>query len=353
LVLEVENVNESLTTKDLDKLFERFYQFDKNSEGVGIGLSLIKELTVQCRGSVKVKKNSPETISFVVSIPIEKEKYNTNVLIKEKISYDFINKEPVEIFIEDPDEIPILLVVEDNEEVRKYIVSIFSEMCTILEAKDGLEGIKIAIREIPDLIISDIMMPNKDGIELCNTLKEDTRTCHIPIMLVTAKADISSEIAGLRSKADDYITKPFNSEVIKQKVINNIENRRELRKRYSQNIYLQPKDIAVVSLDETFLENVQELIDTRFTDSDFTSNDFSKEMNLSRMQLHRKLKAITGLSTSEFIRSQRLKSAIKLIETSDLTVSEIAYSVGFNTPSYFTKCFKEAFNCNPTEYKVK
>lgn len=353
LVIEVENKNESLSPKDLEKLFDRFYQLDKSEEGVGIGLSLIKELTSQCNGTVTVKKKNPDVISFRVTIPIEKEMYNTNALIKEKVSYEFIANKTPEIFIEDSDETPILLIVEDNEEVRKYIVSIFNDSCSVLEAKDGLEGIKLAIKNVPDLIISDIMMPIKDGIELCNTLKEDSRTCHIPILLLTAKADIHSELAGLKSKADDYITKPFNSNVIKQKVINSIEIRRALRKRYSQNVYLQPKDIAVVSLDESFLEQVQELIDTRFMDSNFTTADFSKEINMSRMQLHRKLKAITGLTTSEFIRSQRLKSAIKLIETSDLTVSEISYSVGFNTHSYFTKCFKEAYNCSPSEYSSK
>lgn len=352
LEIEVENKNESLTNSDLSKLFDRFYQLDKNTEGVGIGLSLIKELVGQCNGTIKAKKKTPDTISFKVTIPIEKEKYNTNVLVKDKIEYNFESTN-IPIKLSDSEETPIVLIVEDNEDVRKYMVSIFEDTFTILEAKDGHDGIQMAINEVPDLVISDIMMPIKDGIELCNTLKADTRTCHIPIILVTAKADLESEIKGLKSKADDYISKPFNSEVIKQKVINGIESRRELRKRYKQNEYLQPKDIAVVSLDETFLLNIQGLIDTRFMDTDFTAEDFSKEIGLSRMQLHRKLKALTGLSTSEFIRSQRLKSAVKLLETSDLTVSEIAYSVGFNTPSYFTKCFRDAYNCNPTAYKEK
>jgi len=352
LEIEVENENESVPIEMLSKLFDRFYQLDKSVEGVGIGLSLIKELVGQCNGSVKVEKKSLKTISFKVSIPIEKEKYNANSLVIDPVTFNFEQRKS-DSFLMDSEEVPIVLIVEDNEEVRKYMASILNDSFMVLEAKDGLEGINTAINDVPDLIISDVMMPNKDGIELCNTLKEDTRTCHIPIILVTAKADIESEIKGLKSKADDYIPKPFNSEVIRQKVINSIEGRRELRKRYKQNVYLHPKDIAVVSLDERFLESVQELINSKFMDTGFTAEDFSKEIGLSRMQLHRKIKALTGLNTSEFIRSQRLKSATKLLETSDLTISEIAYSVGFNTPSYFAKCFKGAYNCTPKEYNDK
>ena len=184
------------------------------------------------------------------------------------------------------------------------------------------------------------MMPNKDGIALCETLKQDPRTSHIPIILLTAKSGNSNELNGLKNKADDYIMKPFNAEIVKQKVINLILSRKELQKKYSQYVYLYPKDIAVTNIDEEFLENVQKVIDSKLMKADFSAKDFSRELALSRMQLHRKLKALTGLSTTEFIRSQRLKTAVKLLETSDFTVSEIAYTVGFNTPSYFTKCFK-------------
>jgi AraC-like DNA-binding protein len=197
------------------------------------------------------------------------------------------------------------------------------------------------------------MMPNKDGIALCETLKQDPRTSHIPIILLTAKSGNSNELNGLKNKADDYIMKPFNAEIVKQKVINLILSRKELQKKYSQYVYLYPKDIAVTNIDEEFLENVQKVIDSKLMKADFSAKDFSRELALSRMQLHRKLKALTGLSTTEFIRSQRLKTAVKLLETSDFTVSEIAYTVGFNTPSYFTKCFKEAYLCNPSDYIKK
>ena len=181
-------------------------------------------------------------------------------------------------------------------------------------------------------------------------LKTDTRTSHIPIILLTAKSGDYSELEGLQNKADDYIVKPFNAEVLKQKAVNIIASRRALRERYSQNVFLKPKDIAFTSVDETFLEEVQKVVDTFITDPDFNAERFAASLHMSRMQLHRKIKALTSLSTTEFIRSQRLKSAIRLIEDSGMTVNEIAYSVGFNTPSYFIKCFKQAYGVTPSEY---
>jgi len=171
-----------------------------------------------------------------------------------------------------------------------------------LNKYDWLIGIKKAIKNIPDLIISDIMMPNKDGIALCETLKQDPRTSHIPIIFLTAKSGNSNELNGLKNKADDYIMKPFNAEIVKQKVINLILSRKELQKKYSQYVYLYPKDIAVTNIDEEFLENVQKVIDSKLMKADFSAKYFSRELALSRMQLHRKLKALTGLSTTEFIR---------------------------------------------------
>jgi YesN/AraC family two-component response regulator len=338
-----------LSSEQLPKLFDRFYQHDKNSPGTGIGLSLIRELTTLSKGSIEARKEKDNEISFELILPISRDSYNSNLIVKEEQNYDFIYNEAEELF-SDEEDTPLLLIVEDNNELRSYIATLFQGSFEIIEAKDGNEGIKIAIAKVPDIIISDIMMPEKDGIELTNTLKTDVRTSHIPIILLTAKTGASNELKGLISKADDYITKPFNAEILKQKVKNFIEMRKELQKRYSQHLYLKPKDISVTNIDEQLLEDIQKVIDTRITEPDFTVTPFAKELGLSRMQLHRKLKALTGLSASEFIRSQRLKSSTKLMETSDLSISEIAYTVGFNSPSYFIKCFKEAYGLTPTEY---
>ncbi|MEM7380523.1 MAG: helix-turn-helix domain-containing protein, partial [Bacteroidota bacterium] len=209
---------------------------------------------------------------------------------------------------------------------------------------------KKALETIPDVIISDIMMPEMDGLELCAFLKQDERTSHIPVILLTARAGEEDQYEGLENGADDYVTKPFKIKLIKSRVQNLINSRRLLRQRYSQEIVLKPRDIAITNLDEQFLTRVQDVLDANLTEPAFKVKEFSEHMGMSRMQLHRKLKALTGHTASEFIRSQRLKMAVVLLEKSDASISEIAYQVGFNDPSYFAKCFKEAYGCTPKAY---
>ena len=350
LHIEIENDNKSLSSEEMEKLFERFYQADNNTPGVGVGLALIKELTTLSKGRLEGLRKSAKSIAFKVILPIEKECYNANMVVPKKDEYQFVTDTAPEIFDITSEETPVLLIVEDNLEIRKYIVSLFSENATILEAVNGAEGIEQAITHVPDLIISDVMMPIKNGVALCNVLKQDTRTSHIPIFLLTAKTGDNAMLEGLQSKADDYITKPFNAEILKQKVKNMLVTRLELRNKYSQHLYLSPKEIAFTSYDEQFLEQLQQVIDEHITDPQFKSDAFAEALGMSRMQLHRKLKALTNLSTSEFIRTQRLKASLPLLMNSGMTISEVAYSVGFNTPSYFTKCFKEVYNQTPAEY---
>jgi len=245
---------------------------------------------------------------------------------------------------------PILLIVDDNADIRTYVSSLFESTYTILKAKNGQEGIDLAIERIPDIIISDIMMPVKTGIDLCNMLKVDERTSHIPIILLTAKAGEEHEIKGIKTGADDYVTKPFNEELLKTRVEKLIENRKKLQLRYSQEVILRPKDITITSVDEQFLERLQKVLDNKLLESSFSIENFSKAVGMSRMQLHRKLKALTGLSASEFIRSQRLKLAAQLLKKSEINVSQVGYSVGFNDHAYFSKCFKEMYHCTPSEY---
>ncbi len=353
LVLKTTNYNTKLSESEISKLFNRFFQADKDANGIGVGLALIKELAILSNGSAKALKETKDTITFVVELPTTLENYNANSVVKEVNKYPSIHiKSPVqEIFESTSEEISKILVVEDNAEIRAYLTSLFSENYELIAAADGLEGMRIAIAQIPDLIISDIMMPKKDGVELCNTLKLDKRTSHIPIILLTAKSGDHSELEGLKNKADDYIVKPFNPDILHQKVTNLIASRRALRERYSQHVFLKPKDIAISSPDELFLENVQLVLDEFIDNPEFNAEKFASSMQMSRMQLHRKIKALTALSTTEFIRSQRLKSALKLLSNSGLTVNEIAFSVGFNTPSYFIKCFKETYGVTPSEYE--
>jgi len=251
------------------------------------------------------------------------------------------------------DELPILLIAEDNTDVRSLLTDTFKNEYEVVEAVNGEEGVLKAIDIIPDIIISDVMMPIKDGVELTNTLKNDERTSHIPIILLTAKAGDENELTGIDVGVDDYITKPFNQKILKSKAASLVALRKKLQSRYSQEVILKPKDIAITSVDEKFLERLQKILDEKLVESTFTTEEFSKTLHMSRMQLHRKLKALTGLSASEFLRSQRLKLAARILKQSDINVSEVGYSVGFNDHAYFSKCFKEVFSATPSEFASK
>jgi YesN/AraC family two-component response regulator len=220
----------------------------------------------------------------------------------------------------------------------------------VLQASDGEAGIKRALKHIPDIIISDIMMPKIDGITLCKKLKTNEKTSHIPIILLTAKSGEENELLGLKTGADDYILKPFNPQKLQIKVQKLIEVRNNLRKRYQHNAILRPKDIAITSTDTQFLNKLQQILNENLTDSNFSTQKLSKELGMSRMQLHRKLVAITGLSTTAFVKSQRLKYACELLKNPKLRISEVAYASGFSSPSYFTKSFKEIYAKSPLDY---
>ncbi|MGB5700783.1 response regulator transcription factor, partial [Muriicola sp.] len=248
------------------------------------------------------------------------------------------------------DTLPILLLVEDNTDLITLLTDTFKNEYKVLTANNGEEGINTALEMVPDIIVSDVMMPIKDGVELTKTLKKDERTSHIPIVLLTAKAGDENKLIGIDVGADDYMTKPFNQKILVSKVENLIALRKKLRSRYSQEVILKPKDIAISSVDEQFLEKVQKVLDQNLVESSFTIDAFSEAVHMSRMQLHRKLKALTGLSASEFVRSQRLKLAASILKKSDINISEVGYRVGFNDPAYFAKCFKEAYNCTPSQF---
>ena len=354
--LEMFNTVVNTETIEIEKLFDRFYQKDEYTEGVGVGLSLVNELVKLYNGNIEVEKKE-NTILFKVEIPLDKEAFapdEIEIRKKEKLK---INKELLEsIDIEFAskknlkDEKPILLVVEDNDEVRRFISRSLKHKYQIIEAANGQEGVEKALQHVPDIVLSDIRMPIKNGIELCNSLKTDERTSHIPIILLTADTGEENEMKGLESGADDFITKPFKLRILEKRLENLVSLRKALRNRYSQEYVLKPTDISLTSTDEIFLNKLQKIIDSEFPSPDFNAVAFSKKIGMSRMQLHRKLMAYTGLSTSAFIRSQRLKQAVEILKTSDATISEVAYSVGFNTPSYFIKCFKETYKKTPSEY---
>ena len=350
LVLSVINTNINISKKDFEKLFQRFYQNNEASEGVGVGLALVKELVNLSKGNIITNILNEDKVQFTVSLPIHKSAFKFNEIKKYLVNKTAIDTTPL-IKTIDKDK-PILLIVEDNNDIRAFIVSIFKNTYKIIEANNGTIGIELALQYIPDIIISDIMMPVKDGIALCNTLKYNTLTSHIPIILLTAKVGEEHEIEGLKTGADAYITKPFGSEKLQLRVKKLIENRQQLQKHFSKGFTINP-ELSITSTEADFLKHLKFILDKNITNSNFSSNMLSSAMKMSRAQLHRKLKAILGMSTSEFIRTQRLKLALSLLENSDATVSEIAYQIGFNTPSYFIKCFKDIYKCTPSEYLSK
>ncbi len=357
LFIKIRNSVNDISEIPLDKLFNRFYQNNEYSEGAGIGLSLVKELVQLHKGNIDVSTKENNIIEFTLQIPIGKTSFSTNEIVdvpKKTPKLILDSNEPVENrssnLEETKDGMPILLVVEDNKDVRDFIKSSLKTKYSIYEAENGKLGMEEALRLIPDVILSDIKMPVMDGITMCNRLKQDQRTSHIPIVLLTAGVGEEQELKSLKSGADDFIVKPFKLRILEKRLANLIEVRKALRDRYSKEFVLKPKDISITSAEEAFLNKIQKILDKELTNSDFNAAKLSEMLGISRMQLHRKLLAYTNLSTSNFIRSQRLKQALVLLGNSEANINEVAYSVGFNTPSYFIKCFKETYNKTPLEY---
>ena len=343
----------------MENLFSRFYQQDEFSSGAGVGLSLVKELVKLYGGEIDVEQGSENEIVFKVSLPLRRIFLQVRIFQSLKTRIAKLNSPATEngelvtnennVPLKNTD-LPIILIVEDNADVRQFIATELGKKNQIYTAENGVQGIEKALELVPDVIISDVRMPLCDGIELCNTLKNDERTSHIPIILLTAHIGEENELEGLKSGADDFITKPFKLRILEKRVENLIKTRRALRNRYSQEMVLQAKDIAITPTDEVFLNRLQKTLDANLSDPTCNAAFFCKELGMSRMQLHRKLLAYTGLSTTAFLRSQRLKQAIHILQTSDASINEVAYEVGFNTPSYFIKCFKEAYKKTPSEY---
>ena len=248
------------------------------------------------------------------------------------------------------EEKPEILIVEDNEELRAFLVKELSTKFIVAQAHDGRAGIELAQSDIPDLIVSDIIMPNINGIELCKAIKSDVRTCHIPVILLTAKTSINEQIEGIETGADAYITKPFNIQFLCAQINQLIRSRRALYAYFSQEVYIMPNKVTERELDQKFLNDTIDYIVQNITDNSLNVEGLAEHLKLSRSNVYRKIKALTGQSIIEFITLIRLKQSIKMMETSQYALAEIAYLTGFTSPSYFTKCFKKQYGKPPSEY---
>ncbi|WP_420601750.1 response regulator [Flagellimonas sp.] len=357
-ILRIVNQNEELSEKELSQLFDRFFQTNSLNQGFGIGLSLVQEMTSLAHGTVNVQKPDEQTVEFVVTLPISKHVFSKENLIIDGVEQQFEDRSNQEWLFEANESEeesanfshPVLLVVDDNEEIRLFIKTLFKKEYQILEAENGEKGVDMALKTVPDLIISDIMMPVKDGIYLSNTLKKDERTSHVPIVLLTAKSGEENELTGLKTGADAYMVKPFKEEKLRVIIDKLIATRTAIQEKFSKEPFLKTKNIELTSIDKRLLNRIQQILDVELTNPGFNARSFSDQIGLSRMHLHRKLKALTGLSTSEFIRVQRLKLAAKLLQKGHDNISEVGYAVGFNQPAYFATTFKKHFGCSPSQY---
>jgi DNA-binding response OmpR family regulator len=359
----------------LEKIFDRFYQVDDSSQraygGSGIGLALVKELVELHRWEISVESETGKGTEFTLKLPLwdyldETQKIKLEIIDTAELIYteslnlsdspkaDFDEvieeKETNSIIIND---LPSILLVEDSQDVRLYLYDLLKSDYTIYQASNGVEGISIAQEKMPDLIISDVMMPEMDGMEFCKKIKTDWLTSHIPVILLTAKASGESKIEGLETGADDYLTKPFSSKELFIRVKNLLEIRRKLREKFSKDVSPKPEVPALNPLDDEFIQKAFSIVEKNLDNAQFDNETFAKEMFLSRMQLHRKLQAVTGQTPGDFIRTFRLKKAAQMLKENRLSITQIAFEVGYNSPSQFTRAFTKLFNCTPTEYSNK
>jgi signal transduction histidine kinase/ligand-binding sensor domain-containing protein/DNA-binding response OmpR family regulator len=358
LILHVQDTGIGIAKEQQSKVFDRFYQVnDSHTEiGTGIGLALVKQLAGLMGGSVSVESEVNLGTTFTVALPIRVQAISETQGEIINAATDINNYEDgvgaIEEEMDNRDK-PKLLIVEDNIDLVKFIMDTLGTDYVFLKAGNGKRGLEIAIEETPDLIVSDLMMPEMDGFAMLEKLKADFRTSHIPVILLTAKATIESKLTGLHIGADDYLTKPFERRVLTIKVKNVITTRVKMRDKIRMEILKESPRIEAVSADERFIVKLRDKIIERMTDKQLSVESLAHDLGMSRAQFYRKVTALTGMSVNDLIRSFRLEKAAQLLVQGWDSVAQIAYEVGFSNPSYFSKCFKDHFGVLPSEYQSK
>jgi len=351
------DTGKGIEASKLPFIFDRFYQVDQGQSngytGTGIGLSLSKELIELMSGSIEVDSSLNVGTTFKLKLPLQKiyDKIDSTkqraTKRKNPLGAALLSK-TVEM---DHRKLPVVLLVEDNSDMRQYIRDILIKYYKVHEATNGTRGFKYALANPPDLIITDLMMPKMDGIQLCQSIKNNIITSHIPVVMLTAKVGMENKIQGLKTGADDYLTKPFEPGELLIRSKNLIEQRRKLRERFSKiTTQIDPQQITVNSMDQNFLEKVLKLLENKYMDPEFGVPQMQKEMAMSRAQYHRKIKSLTNETPGALLRNFRLKRAAQLLSQKADSVSQIAYGVGFNSLSYFARCFKELYGVSPSSF---
>lgn len=364
--LRIADTGKGIPTEELPHLFERFYQAKGAIGGTGIGLSLVKAYIDMHRGSVHAESVEGKGTTFVIELPDSQPGYDPakdapaatqaekGLVDDNYIATDTTAQEAAERITNAEDfdaERPLVLIIDDNNGMRAYLRSILQDKYNVSEATNGEQGLEKARREVPKLVVCDVMMPVMDGLEFTKRLKEDTATSHIPVVLLTARSLSEQRKEGCDTGADSYITKPFSGQVLLSRIENLLRSRIMLRSVFAGDKRETEEEAKLNEADKTFVGRLRTAIQENLGDSDFSVERLGEEIGLSRVQLYRKVKALTGQTPVELLRKARLTKARQLLEKTEKSVSEIAYEVGFTSPSYFNKCFKDEFDINPSSLR--
>ncbi len=364
----VRDEGKGMDLRKIDNLFERFATFGKAdpNRSSGIGLSLVKEFTDLLHGTVQVESIPEQGTAFTITLPCTYEAYASDpeaeFILNDEIQFDYQPEVPSSNGEEKERSI---LIIEDNDELRRFLTTILRDRYRVLEAGNGKQGLEIIWKELPDLVVSDVMMPEMDGIEFLEAVKTNRDTSHIPVILLSAKASVDDRVKGLEYGADDYIAKPFNSAYLKARIESLIKQRSSLSAYYLRqplknlgktankqpDVPLEQILETVPAFNSTFIREVIRFVDENLQNPDFKIDDLAETMNMSRAVFYRKIKTFTGASPIDLVKEMRLKRALELLDTSSYSLSEVAYQSGFSSPQYFSRVFKEQMQCTPNEYK--
>ncbi|MCF2552263.1 substrate-binding domain-containing protein [Bacteroides caecigallinarum] len=363
ITMKLSDTGVGMPAEHVKHIFESFYQIDVHHAGSGIGLALVKAFVEMHHGNISVESAEGSGTVFTISIPVKQDGTVTGSVDRKAL---LTNLKEGAVVMADQESLKaesnnagkkdvskgIVLVIDDNQDVREYVRSLLYNQYSVLEAANGSEGLKLAIANVPDIIICDVMMPVMDGMECCRRLKAEPRTSHIPVMMLTAYSMDEQKIKGYECGADSYISKPFSSELLMARLHNLIDNRKRLKDFFGDKTLANTTPLA--DADKGFVEKLRRLIEENIGNADFSVEEMGEQIGFSRVQLYRKAKALTGYTPNELLRIARLNKANAIIKTSsEKSISEIAYEVGFSSPSYFTKCYKEFFGENPTDVLKK
>ena len=366
--LRIEDKGIGIPEEQLEFIFKPFSQASNNSYGSGIGLALTREMVALQNGTITVKSKESKGSVFTIRLPYHKsefeklphyiEKTNGKKMQYNNLYLNYLLEDSAPDLLDRTEKIApqsinceTLLIIEDNHDLRNYVASIFNKNFRVFTAQNGMEGMKQVLKVMLDLIISDIMMPVMDGLAFCEKVKNDERSSHIPVILLTARSGEENILKGLECGADDYIVKPFNARELQVKVENVISGRQKLRERFSKELDIfEPKNITTSKSDEIFLEKAISIVEEHMQDPEFGSAELVEKLGMSRSLVFIKLKSLTGEGASNFIISVRMRHAARLLKENNKNISEVAFTVGFTDPAYFSRLFKKNFNKTPSAY---